>query len=144
MQQQTVEEIVNDKKQSNPVLLKELANRGIDNSKPRDIDHTLLAFSESDEIAACDELEKMGFSVKTVDDDDDDDGEGLGLGDDDDDVDDVGLDDDDDDEEDHFVIEATIYQSPTEAASEEFVTKLAALCVKHNLEYDGWGTSLDQ
>jgi len=143
LQSQTVEEIVNDKKQSNPTLLKELAKRGIDNSKPRDIDHTLLALSESDEIAACDELEKMGFSVKTVDAEDEDDGEGLGLGDVDDDSDDE-LDDDDDDDEDYFVIEATIYQSPEEAASEEFVTKIATLCVKHNLEYDGWGTSLDQ
>lgn len=135
LQSQTVEDIVSAKSESNPVLLKELAKRGIDNSKPRDIDHTLLAFSEDDEEAAIKELENMGFSVACIEDEDDD--EIL------DDVEEDEFAAVDDEEEDYFVIEATIHQSPMEAASDEFVTKIAELCVKYNLEYDGWGTALD-
>jgi hypothetical protein len=113
LQCHTVEQIIDRKNVSNPKLLQSLATSGDNLNKPREIDHTLYAYSESDKTAACSELKEQGFSI--------DDGTNV---------------------DGSYWIDATIVQTPQEAASPEFVHKLAVLCVNHKCDYDGWGTHI--
>ncbi len=113
LQSHSVEQIIASKNISNPKLLRALSGRGDNLSKRRDVDHTFYAYTESDQLALSNDLQQMGFSV------------------------DKGLNDDG-----SFWIDATIAQSPNEAVTSEFVTKLANLCVKHKSDYDGWATHI--
>lgn len=108
----SVDKIVAGKAISNAKLLPQLLKRGVDLNKPRNIDHTLYANNEADMNAAVTELKQQGFSVDT----------GTNT-------------------DGTFWIDATITQTPNEAASSEFVQKLGAICVRHHCAYDGWGTS---
>jgi len=112
---ETVDRIVDGKAISNPKLLAQLVKSGVDLNQARMIDHTLYANNETEMNGAATELKQQGFKVET----------GANT-------------------DGTYWIDASIMQTPNQAASVEFIKKLAALCVKYHCAYDGWGTEVSR